>query len=126
LSVTRTQKKVGIGLEGAIKVLIARGKGQKQFFVIITDLISSRDAILSSAKLCQLTGNKMLVLHTYDDWYGNYHDANNIANAEKLYEHLSNRLKIEAMLKRMGISYMRIGPADSTFRIVRAIRRGKA
>jgi hypothetical protein len=46
--------------------------------------------------------------------------------AERLYGDLSDSLKIEATFRGMGVSYIRIGPADTASRIVRAIRRGKA
>ncbi|MBU0624669.1 MAG: DUF58 domain-containing protein [Candidatus Thermoplasmatota archaeon] len=120
-----TRPALGIGLEGGIKEIIAKNRGQQQLFIIISDLVSSRDAVIAGAKLCKSTGNKMLVIHTYDDWYRNAEALLDMPEAERLYGDLSDSLRIEATFRGLGASYIRIGPADTSSRIVRAIRRGK-
>lgn len=116
---------LGIGLEGGIKEIIARNRGQQQLYIVISDLISTRDAVIAGAKLCQSTGNKMLVIHTYDDWYRNATGMPEMTEVEQLYGDLSDALKLEAMFRGLGTTYIRIGPADTASRIVRAIRRGR-
>ena len=116
----------GMGLDGMIKNLIAKERGQKRLFITITDLISSRKSVLSGAKLCQITGNKMLIIHINDDWYGGIRRPLDLHEGERLYEDISYNLKMETAFRRMGARYIRIGPADSAFRIVREIRRGRA
>lgn len=121
-----TRPALGIGLEGGIKEIIAKNRGREQLYIIISDLVSSRDAVIAGAKLCKRTGNRMLVIHTYDDWYRNAEALLDMPEAERLYGDLSDSLKIEATFRGLGVSYIRIGPADTASRIVRAIRRGKA
>lgn len=116
---------LGIGLEGGIKEIVARNKGREQLYIIISDLVSTRDAVIAGARLCKSTGNKMLVIHTYDDWYRNAEATPDMPEVERLYGDLSDSLKIEATFRGLGASYMRIGPADTATRIVRAIRRGR-
>jgi uncharacterized protein (DUF58 family) len=119
------RRPMGIGLEGGMKEILARSKGQEQLFIIITDLISSRDAVLAGAKLCHDTGNRMLVINTYDEWYRQpFHDLS-VEEADRLYEGLRGSLTVEGRLRGLGAGFIRIGPADSASGIVRAIRRGK-
>jgi uncharacterized protein (DUF58 family) len=120
-----TRPALGIGLEGGIKEIIANNRGREQLYIIISDLVSSRDAVIAGAKLCKSTGNKMLVIQTYDDWYRNAEAVLDMPEAERLYGDLSDSLRIEATFRGLGVSYIRIGPADTASRIVRAIRRGK-
>ncbi len=115
-----------LGIDGAIKRLITRSKGQQQLFIVVTDLGSSRNAILASAKLCQQSGNRLLVIHTHDDWYRQSAEVLDAAQVERMYENLSGYMKVEASLKVTGASYLRVGPADTASRIVRNIRRGLA
>ena len=49
--------------------MISRKHGGEMLFIVISDLISSREAVLSAASLCRRTGNRMLVIQTFDDWY---------------------------------------------------------
>ncbi|HEX7391479.1 MAG TPA: DUF58 domain-containing protein [Thermoplasmata archaeon] len=119
------RKMLGMGLEGGIKEILAKSRGQEQLFIVISDLISSRDAVLSGAGLCQSTGNRILVIHTYDDWYRQATGDPDAAEAERLYGDLTESLKLEGRLRGLGATYIRIGPADSASRIARAIRRGK-
>jgi uncharacterized protein (DUF58 family) len=116
---------LGIGLEGGIKEIIARNRGREQLYIIISDLVSTRDAVIAGAKLCKTTGNKMLVIHTYDDWYRNAEGMPDMPEVERLYGGLSDSLRIEATFRGLGVSYIRIGPADTATKIVRAIRRGR-
>jgi hypothetical protein len=116
----------GIGLEGAMKKIVSHSKGQEQLFIVVSDLISSRDAVMLGAKLCKRSGNRMLVLHTCDDWYKGADEPVDVAEAERLYSNMTRWTKMEAMLRGAGASYLRIGPADTTSRIVRSIRRGVA
>jgi len=125
LSATGARRRLGIGLEGGMKEILARSKGQEQLFIVISDLISTRDAVLAGAKLCQSTGNKMLVIHTYDDWYRNPGVALDLQKVEQLYGKLEGSIKLEAAFRSLKTKYIRIGPADTASRIVRAIRRGK-
>ena len=120
-----TRPALGIGLEGGIKEIIARNRGREQLYIIISDLVSTRDAVIAGAKLCKSTGNKMLVIHTYDDWYRNAEGMPDMPEVERLYGDLSDTLRIEATFRGLGVSYIRIGPADTATRIVRAIRRGR-
>jgi uncharacterized protein (DUF58 family) len=121
-----TRPALGIGLEGGIKETIANNRGREQLYIIISDLVSSRDAVIAGAKLCKSTGNKMLVIQTYDNWYRNAEAMLDMPEAERLYGDLSDSLRIEATFRGLGVSYIRIGPADTASRIVRAVRRGKA
>jgi uncharacterized protein (DUF58 family) len=116
---------LGIGLEGGIKEIIARNRGREQLFIVISDLVSTRNAVVAGARICKSTGNKMLVIHTYDDWYRNAEAAPDMPEVERLYGNLSDTLRIEATFRGLGVSYIRIGPADTATRIVRAIRRGR-
>lgn len=115
-----------LGIDGAIKRLITHSKGHQQLFIVISDLVSSRNAVLAAAKLCQSSHNRLLVIHTYGDWYNRASEILDAAKVERIYEDLSGCRRIEAGLKTAGASYLRIGPADSASRIVRNIRRGLA
>jgi uncharacterized protein (DUF58 family) len=126
LSSGTAKKKLGVGLEGGIKSILARSRGQEQLFIVITDLISSRNAVVAGASICQNAGHKMLVIHTYDDWYRNPSKELDMPVLEQLYDNLNASVKTEAALRGLGGSYIRIGPADTAPRIVRAIRRGRA
>lgn len=113
-----------LGLEGTIKEMIAKTKNQQQLFVVISDLGSSRNAILATAKLAQRSKNRMLVIHTYDDWYMRTRRPLDAVSLEQMYSNLSGFMRMEAALRKAGASYMRVGPADTASRIVRSIRRG--
>ena len=115
-----------IGLEGAIGDLITRKHGGEMLFVVISDLISSKGAVVAAASLCRRTGNRMLVIQTYDDWYSRPTRILGASEAERLYGNMGSAIKLEAALRRAGASFIRIGPADTTARIVRSIRRGVA
>lgn len=125
LSPKGARGRLGIGLEGGVKEVLAKSKGQEQLFIVISDLISSRNSVLAGAKICESTGNRMLVIHTYDDWYRHSGEGIEMPEIERLYGNLSASIKTEAALRSLGMSYIRIGPADTASRIVRAIRRGK-
>lgn len=112
------------GLEGIVKRLIASGRNQQQLFVFISDLGSSRNAVLSAAKLAQRSKNRTLVIHTYDDWYAKATEALDAVELEKMYANISGYMRVEAGFRNSGASYMRVGPADTASRIVRSIRRG--
>jgi uncharacterized protein (DUF58 family) len=115
-----------IGFEGVIGEIISKRRGGSKLFVVISDLISSRESVVSAAKLCRGTGNRMLVIQTYDDWYSKSSPAMDASEAERLYDNMTVAVKMEAALRRSGASFLRIGPADTTARIVRSIRRGVA
>ena len=115
-----------LGVDSAIKRLITHSKGQEQLFIVVTDLGSSRNAVLAAAKLCQQSGNRLLVIHTHDDWYRRSEEMLDAAQIERMYENLAGYRKVEAGLKRRGASYLRVGPADTASGIVRDIRRGLA
>lgn len=115
-----------MGLEGAIGDMITKKHGGEMLFVVISDLISSRGAVVSAASLCRRTGNRMLVIQTYDDWYSRPSSTLDTSEAERLYDNMVAAVKMEAALRRSGASFIRIGPADTTARIVRSIRRGVA
>ncbi|MCU0853049.1 MAG: DUF58 domain-containing protein [Thermoplasmata archaeon] len=119
-------RKLGMGLEGGIKETLARTRGQEYLFIIVTDLVSSRDAVVAGARICKSTGNRMLVLNTYDDWYRSKKEALDVPELERMYGMLSESLKTEAALRGLGASYLRIGPQDTAPRIIRTIRRGNA
>jgi uncharacterized protein (DUF58 family) len=125
LSARGKEKGRGFGLESVVNETIARGRGQQQLFIVVTDLISSRDAVLAGAKTCQSTGNRMLVIHTYDEWYCRPQESVQASDIERMYGDLTGTLKVEAAFRGAGASYIRIGPADTSARIIRAIRRGK-
>ncbi|MBN1677280.1 MAG: DUF58 domain-containing protein [Candidatus Thermoplasmatota archaeon] len=120
------RRPMGLGLEGGMKEIVARSRGQEHMFIVITDLISSRDAVLAGAKLCQDTGNKMMVINTYDEWYREPSAGLDLPEADRLYEDLKGSLNIEGKLRGLSAKFIRIGPADAASRIVRTIRRGKA
>jgi uncharacterized protein (DUF58 family) len=120
------RRPLGMGLEGGMKEILAKSKGQEQLFIVITDLISSRDAVLSGAKLCQDTGNRILVINTYDEWYRHQPEDLDLPEADRLYEGLKGSLTIEGRLRGLRAGFIRVGPADSASGIVRNIRRGKA
>ncbi|MGQ9588215.1 MAG: DUF58 domain-containing protein [Thermoplasmata archaeon] len=126
LAKARKGRGLGLGLDGAINEIIAVSQGREQLFIVITDLISSREAVIAGARICKRTGNKMLVIHTYDEWYRRPADLSQADELERQYENLSQSLNIEGLLRALGASYIRIGPADTATGIVRAIRRGKA
>ena len=113
-----------LGLEGTVKELIAKCRNQQQLFVVISDLGSSRNAVLTATRLAQRSKNRMLVIHTYDDWYMKTGSPLDATMLEQMYGNLSGFMKVEAALRRAGASYMRVGPADTASRIVRSIRRG--
>jgi uncharacterized protein (DUF58 family) len=115
-----------LGVDNAIRRLITHSKGQDQLFVVISDLGSSRNAVLSAAKLCEQSGNRLLVIQMHDDWYRKPAEMLDAAQVERMYENLTSYMKIEASLKGTGASYLRVGPADTASRIVRNIRRGLA
>lgn len=117
---------LGVGLERAVKESVSKGRRQQQLFIVITDLISSRDSVVEAARTAKLTGNRSLVIHTYDDWYRRDKPLPEMPEIERMYDTLGTSLKMEASLRALGSSYMRVGPADSASRIVRAIRRGQA
>ena len=113
----------GAGIENKIKRYIAKNTGSKLLFIIISDLISSRDSILSSARISQRTNNAIILIQTYPDWYSGIFTELAGKEAEKLYDNLKGSIEIEAKLRKMGAYYLRIGPADNTARIVKTIRR---
>ena len=117
---------LGVGLERAVKESVSKGKKQQQLFIVITDLISSRDSIVEAARTTKRTGNRLIVIHTYDDWYRRDTPIPEIPEIERMYDTLGTSLKMEASLRALGSSYIRVGPADNASRIVRAIRRGQA
>ena len=116
----------GIGLERAMRGIMARRKGQELLFIIVSDLGSSRDAVLTAAKLAEKTGDQMLVIHTYDDWYSALRKSVDVAETERLYGNIAECLKVEGRLRGLGSSYLRIGPADTAAYIIRSVRRGLA
>ncbi len=125
LSTKGTRRSLGLGLVGAIKELIANKRGQEQLAIVITDLMSSRDAVLEGARTCRRSGIRMLVIHAYDDWYRNDVDADAADDIETMYQRLEESFKVEAALRGYDAAYLRIGPADTAPLIVRAIRRRK-
>ena len=125
LSRTKRGRGLGLGLDGAINEVVATSKGREQLFIVITDFLSSREAVIAGARICKRTGNRMLVIHTYDDWYRKQGDLAQDEEIERLYGNVSQSLKEEGLMKALGASYIRIGPADTASGIVRATRRGK-
>jgi uncharacterized protein (DUF58 family) len=115
-----------LGLEGEIARVSATKRSQQKLFVILTDLTSCREAVLAAAKLCKRTNNKMLVINTYNDWYKGTDGSDDLTRYEGMYESLNGSMSIEKVLRRQGVSFLRIGPADTAPRIVRTIRRGLA
>jgi hypothetical protein len=49
-----------------------------------------------------------------------------VQEGERLYGRLSEGIKLEGALRRAGATFLRVGPADTTARIVRSVRRGIA
>jgi uncharacterized protein (DUF58 family) len=119
-----SKKKGTMGLEDAVQHVITHSRGQELLFIVVSDLWSSRNAVLASAKICKRTGNRLLVIQTYTDWYASPRSALDASEGEKLYGSIGEGIKAEAMLRGSGASFIRIGPADTTARIVRTIRRG--
>lgn len=116
----------GIGFDGVVRNLLTGSVGKKHMMIVITDMISSRDAILAGARFCGRKGSKMLVLHLCGDWYRKRDEPLDTPEVERLYEDLMGHVEIEAKLRRSGASYLRVGPADTTVGIVRSMRLGKA
>lgn len=114
------------GLDDLVRTSTTKSKGQKQLFIVISDLVSSRDSVITGSKICERTGNRMLVLHTYDDWYGGPDGPMDVEEAERLCENFQAQIGLEVQLRQTGASYLRIGPGDAVGGIVRAVRRGKA
>jgi len=115
-----------LGLEGEILRISAMKRSQQKLFVVMTDLTSCREAVIAGSKLCRRTNNKMLVINMYNDWYNPAHDGDEISRYERMYETLDESMAIEKVLRRQGVSFLRVGPADTAPRIVRTIRRGLA
>lgn len=115
-----------LGLEGAIAGMIARNRRGQMLFIVISDLMSSREAVVTAAKMCRRTGNRLLVIQAYDDWYMRSPAPIDSGEVERLYRNMGTAVRVEAALRRSGASFIRIGPADTTARIVRSIRRGVA
>jgi uncharacterized protein (DUF58 family) len=126
VKLTEGKRGAVLGLEGVARSIISRSKGQELLFIIVSDLVSSRDSVLSTARLCQRTGNRLLVIQTYEDWYASPDKVLDMTEGERLYMRLSEGVKLEAALRRAGATFLRIGPADTTARIVRSVRRGMA
>jgi uncharacterized protein (DUF58 family) len=119
-----SEKKGTMGLEDAAQHIISHSRGQELLFIVVSDLLSSRDAAIACAKICRRTGNRLLVIQTYTDWYASPKTALDAAEGEKLYGRIGDGVKSESLLRGAGASFIRIGPADTTARIVRSIRRG--
>lgn len=116
----------GMGVDGIVRNAAAHSKGQKWLFIIITDMISSKDAVIAGGRMCQRTGNRMVVLHTYDDWYSASGRELDVPEAERLYGDILDSVKVEGTLRGLGASYLRVGPADTTAGIVRSLRRSES
>lgn len=121
-----TARSSGIGFDGVVRSLLSRIAGKKLMMVVITDMMSSSDAILSGARFCGRKGSKMLVIHLCDEWYENRQEPLDVPEVERLYENLKGHIDIEAKLRRTGALYIRVGPADTTAGLVRSLRLGKA
>lgn len=115
----------GIGFDGVVRNLLSRSTGRKVMMIVITDMRSSRDAILSAARFCSRKGSKMLVLHLCGDWYKERDQPLDTKEVETMYEDLLGHIDLEVKLRKSGASYLRIGPADTTVGIVRAMRLGR-
>ncbi|HEX9907353.1 MAG TPA: DUF58 domain-containing protein [Thermoplasmata archaeon] len=115
-----------LGIEGIVKASLTRAKGQKKLFIVISDMMSSRDAILTAASVCERSGNRMIVLHTYDDWYNQGSGPIDAEEAERLYENMTKSIEVEAKFDGLRVGYLRVGPADTTGGIVRMLRRQSA
>jgi uncharacterized protein (DUF58 family) len=124
-SIKRQRSKV-VSVDGVIKNTVAKGKGQERLFIVISDLVSCRDGVIAGARICQRTGNRMLVIHTYDGWYQYGEPLGSVEDAEGMYQKMVDSRRLEAALRALDASYIRIGPADTASRIVRSIRRGMA
>ena len=122
----KRQRSKGTGVDGIIKNVVSRGKGQERLFIVISDLVSCRDGVIAGARICQRTGNRMLVIHTYGNWYQHETPMTSLDEAEGMYQSVVDSRRIEAALKSLNASYLRIGPADTAARIVRSVRRGMA
>ena len=119
-----SKKKGTMALEDAVQHVISHSRGQELLFIIVSDLMSSRDAVVSCAKICKRSGNRLLVIQTYTDWYASPQTDLDVAEGERLYGRIGEGVKSEALLRGAGAAFIRIGPADTTARIVRSIRRG--
>ena len=113
----------GTGIDSKIRQVIAKNIGSKLLFIVISDFISSRNSILSIARICQKTNNVLITIHTYADWYSAIDEGLDKEAAEKLYDNLMTSISLQAKLERLGAYYLRIGPADTTSRIIKTIRR---
>ena len=120
------ERSSGIGFDGVVRNLLTKTVGKKLMMIVITDMLSSRDAILSGARFCGRKGSKLLVLHLCGDWYRDRDRPTDASEVEKLYEDLMGHIELESKLRTTGASYLRIGPADTTASIVRAMRLGRA
>ena len=125
LAAAKPERKLGFDLEGAVKNMTARFKGQQQLYVVISDLESSREAVFAVAGICRRAGNKLLVIHVHDDWYREPKETLGVEDVEQSYATMAGSIKLESALRALGASYARIGPADTASGIVRAIRRGR-
>lgn len=123
-SMKPAKKKGTMGIEETVQHTIAHSRGQELLFIVVSDLLSSRDSVLACAKICKRTGNRLLVIQTYTDWYSSTKAPLDAAEVERLYDRIGGGVKDEALLRGAGASFIRIGPADTTARIVRTIRRG--
>jgi len=119
-----SKKKGTMALEDAVQHVTSHSRGQELLFIIVSDLMSSRDAVVSCAKICKRSGNRLLVIQTYTDWYASPQTDLDVAEGERLYGRIGEGVKSEALLRGAGAAFIRIGPADTTARIVRSIRRG--
>ncbi|OGS56797.1 MAG: hypothetical protein A3K60_03710 [Euryarchaeota archaeon RBG_19FT_COMBO_56_21] len=122
----KRQRSKTVSVDGIIKSTVAKGKGQERLFIVISDLVSCRDGVIAGARICQRTGNRMLVIHTYDGWYKRDTLPGSVDEAEGMYQQMIDSRRLEAALRSLDASYMRIGPADTAPRIVRSVRRGMA
>ncbi|OGS43208.1 MAG: hypothetical protein A3K76_05675 [Euryarchaeota archaeon RBG_13_57_23] len=122
----KRQKSKTISVDGIIKTAVAKRKGQERLFIVISDLVSCRDGVIAGARICQRTGNRMLVIHTYDGWYQRDTPPGSVEEAEGMYQQMVDSRRVEAALRSLDASYIRIGPADTAPRIVRSVRRGMA
>ena len=115
----------GVGLDGVVRNLLSRKASRKLMMIVITDMASSRDAVLASARFAGRKGSKMLVIHLCDDWYELREEPLDVPDVERQYENLMRDVELEGKLRKAGASYIRIGPADTTAGIVRAMRWGR-
>ena len=120
------ERSLGIGFDGVVRNLLTKTVGRKLMMIVITDMLSSRDAMLSGARFCGRKGSKMLVLHLCGDWYRDRDRPLDAPEVERLYEDLMGHIELESKLRKAGASYLRIGPADTTAGIIRAMRLGRA